>query len=101
MRIAACLLALLTLAAAAPAPVRYSNYAADFDRFEARTRNMPARARVAAFRQTFDSIRPGLYAGSDEQGLNRRILRSLDEFPALRPTYRTVEQRFGPALSEA
>lgn len=100
-RIAACLLALLTTGAAGAAPTEYVSYAADFDQFEARTRDMPAEARVAAFRREFDRIRPGLYADSNPQRLDRRILRSLEEFPALRPAFRSVEQRFGEALSEA
>lgn len=100
-RVAAYLLILLAPAASRPAPVQYSDYAADFDRFEARTKAMPADARVAAFRREFDSIRPGLYDDPDPQRLNHRILRSLEEFPALRPAYRSVERRFGSALGKA
>jgi hypothetical protein len=101
LKVVAGMLALLTTAASPPAPVRFTDYAGEFDRFEAHTRDMPADARVAAFRQTFDKIRPGLYSDIDPQRLDRLILRSLEQFPALRPTYRSVEQGFGPALSEA
>lgn len=101
LRVAACLLALLTIGATGPAKVQYSDYSADFDRFEARTKGMPDDARVAQFRSEFDRIRPGLYADTKPERLNRRILRSLEEFPALRPAYRSVVQRFGPALSQA
>lgn len=104
-RIAASLLALLTIGAAGaaptPTPTPYVSYADDFDQFEARTTGMPAAARVAEFRREFERIRPGLYADSNPQRLDRRILRSLEEFPTLRPAFRSVEQRFGGALSEA
>jgi len=102
-RFAVCLLAPVAIAAARPNPaiVDYSDYSAAFDQFEARTRNMPAEARVAEFRKTFDRIRPGLYADNNPQRLNRRILRSLDEFPALRPAYLQVSQQFDTNLSEA
>jgi hypothetical protein len=101
LKIAACILSLVALIAAHPVPVEYSDYTAAFDRFEARTENMPAEERVAAFRQLFHNVRPGLYASADPDRLNRRILRSLEQFPTLRPAYRSVQQRFGPALSEA
>ena len=102
-KFAVCLLAPLAMAAARPNPaiVDYTDYSAAFDQFESQTRNMPAETRVAEFRMTFDRIRPGLYADKDPQRLNRRILRSLDEFPALRPAYLQVKQQFGMNLSEA
>ncbi|HVU31740.1 MAG TPA: DUF2268 domain-containing putative Zn-dependent protease [Sphingomicrobium sp.] len=100
-RVAACLLAVVTIAAAEPAPVQYSDYASAFDAFEERTQGMPQEERIAQFRKEFDRLRPGLYPNSNPQHLDRKIARSLDEFPALRPSYRSVVQRFGPALSEA
>jgi hypothetical protein len=100
-KVATCILALATIAATRPAPVVYSDYATEFDRFEARTRGMPEKERVEEFRRHFDRLRPGLYSGADSARLDRRIEKSLEEFPALRPSYRSVVQRFGPALSEA
>jgi hypothetical protein len=81
--------------------VRYFDYAADFDRFEARTEGMPDDARLSEFHREFDRLRPGLYSSSEPHRLDRKILRSLEDFPALRPAYRSVEKRFGPALSKA
>jgi hypothetical protein len=102
LKVAVCLLtlALGATAAARPAPVRYFDYAADFDRVEARTEGMPDDARLFEFHREFDRLRPGLYSSSDHH-LDRKILRSLEDFPALRPAYRSAEKRFGPALSKA
>lgn len=100
-KIAAALMPLTLLAATPPAPVAYSDLATEFDRFEARTRDMPDDARILAFREDFERLRPGLYSANNSERLNRRILKSLKEFPALRPRYRSVVQRFGPSLAEA
>lgn len=94
-------LAAALLGAAAPAPVTFTSYAPQFDRFEARTEGMAPDRRVAAFRATFDRIFPGLYAGTDTARLDRRITKALDEFPSIRPAYRTVELRFPGALATA
>jgi hypothetical protein len=99
LKTAARLVSLVMLVAAHP--VEYSDYAGQFDRFEARTRTVPPDARVAMFRELFRNLRPGLYTSSDPQRLNHRILRSLQEFPQLQPAYRSVVQRFGPALSKS
>jgi len=88
LKTAARLVSLVMLVAAHP--VEYSDYAGQFDRFEARTRTVPPDARVAMFRELFRNLRPGLYTSSDPQRLNHRILRSLQEFPQLQPAYRSV-----------
>ena len=101
-RIFAALSLVATVAApAAPPPVSFTSYVSEFDDFEARTRDMPADERVTAFHKTFDSLFPGLYAGSDPARFDRRIETALTEFPAIRPQYREVEQRFPRALSTA
>jgi len=98
LAIAACLI----VSASAPAQrVKFTDYAGDFDRFEARTRGMDADARVALFRQTFAHIRPGLYADTDDAALDKRIARALADFPAIRDRYRAVEGRFPSALATA
>lgn len=88
----------LPSAAPAPAPVTFTDFANAFDAFAERTEDMPTAERVKAFRATFDRIAPGLYASADQARLERRIVKALDEFPAIRPAYRHVERTFPKAL---
>lgn len=101
LRSVACLLSALALGGSGRPAVQYSDYARDFDRFEAQTRGLSPDERVAEFRAHFEQVRPGLYSSSDPQRLNRRIARSLEAFTAIRPAYRSVERRFGQALAAA
>ena len=100
MRLSLIIAAALLLSGAAPAPVTYTNLAPDFDRFEARTADMPNDRRVAAFRAAFERRLPGLYADRDSARLDRRIARALAEFPSIRAAYRTIETRFGRAFPD-
>jgi hypothetical protein len=86
---------------AAPRPVTFTDYAGQFDRFEASTSGMPPERRVPEFRARFDAVSPGLYRDEDEARLERRIKKALAEFPAIRPTYQRVERRFPGALTTA
>lgn len=92
---------LVLLGAAPSAPVTFTSYASDFDAFEARTADLPADERVAAFRAEFERIAPGLYADRDASRLDRHIAKALAEFPAIRTTYRQVEARFPSELAAA
>lgn len=97
-----CLLAGMAVRAApAPTPVRFVDYAAQFDRFEARTHDLPMDQRVAAFHAEFDRTVPGLYADRDTARLDRRIAKALADFPSIRPAYRDVERKFPAALTVA
>jgi hypothetical protein len=95
------LLFLLSLGASAPAPVTFTNYATQFDEFEARTEGMPSGQRVAEFLTTFNALVPGLYVGKDPARTVQRIDKALTEFPSIRPAYRDVESRFPEALDTA
>ncbi|MEO5866926.1 MAG: hypothetical protein ABIS14_12005 [Sphingomonas sp.] len=92
-RLIMALLALL-LVGAVPPGATFTDYAGDFDRFEATTQDMPEPARLAAFHAKFDRLYPGLYAAKDPAALDRRIAKALADFPALRERYRDTVRRF-------
>lgn len=95
------LLGSATSSTATPPPVTFTSYTTQFDTFASATEHMPREERVAAFRNRFDALMPGLYAATDDSRLNRRIAKALDDFPALRSSYREVERTFPEAFATA
>ena len=91
---------LLVLTGAAPA-VNFTDYASQFDAFASRTADLPVAARVTAFRNEFEKTAPGLYAEGDAARLDSRIADALVRYPAIRPAYLAVVQRFPSDLAAA
>lgn len=95
------LLIAAALAATAAAPIPVLDYANEFDQFEAATQNLPAEERLKAFHAKFDGLLPGVYVADDQADMDRKIIKSLEDFPKIREAYRRTERRFAPEFDTA
>ena len=86
-------------AVAAPGLVSLAGAFPDF--YDA-TATLPEAERVARFRKEFAALLPGFYAPRTrtEANYEKGIARSLQDFPAIRAKYETVEHSFPKAFAE-
>ena len=73
-----------------------------FPKFYDATAALPEAERVARFRKEFGALLPGFYAprSRTEANYEKGIARSLQDFPAIRAKYETVERSFPKAFAE-
>jgi len=98
--VAAVLLAQISVAFGKHPP--YIDLTTDFARFVDETAKLDEPARVALFRQRFDSLPPGFYGprtGDDPKRYEARVARELEAFSALRPAYERVQREFPAAYA--